>query len=87
MRKLVVFLLLFMVVFMGYFAYNAYSDNLHLKRKISSLNDMISENEKQRDEYLLRKKQLDDIREANSDKVSKYDEVDAWNQEIVKYLD
>ena len=87
MKKFIFLVLAFIVGFMGYFTYNAFCDNLHLKRKISILSDMIMENEKQKDEYLLRKKELDDIREANKDKVSKYDEVEVWNQEIIKYLD
>ena len=87
MKKLVFFVLCSLVGFMGYFTYNAFCDNLHLKNKFSLLSDSILENEKQKEEYLLHKKELDELREANGDKVSKYEEVEAWNQEIIKYLD
>ena len=87
MRKIVVGVLIVGVLIMGYFTYNVICDNKHVKDKIGILNNNIIENEKSKEIYESRKNELDEIKEKNKEKASKYDEVEAWNQEIIKYLD
>lgn len=87
MKKIVVGLLCLCVFVMGYFAYNAVCDNKHVKNKIGILQENIEKNEKDRELYESKKKELDELKEKNKDKASKYDEVEEWNQEIIKYLD
>lgn len=87
MKKIVVGLLCLCVFVMGYFAYNAVCDNKHVKNKIGILQENIEKNENDRELYESKKKELDELKEKNKDKASKYDEVEEWNQEIIKYLD
>ena len=87
MKKVIVGLLFIGVLVMGYFTYNVVCDNRHIKDKINVLSESIKTNEQEKNIYESKKKQLDEIKESNKDKSSKYDEVDAWNQEIIKYLD
>ena len=87
MKKIVVGLLCLCVFVMGYFVYNAVCDNKHVKNKIGILQENIEKNENDRELYESKKKELDELKEKNKAKASKYDEVEEWNQEIIKYLD
>lgn len=87
MKKIVVGLLCLCAFVVGYFTYNAVCDNKHIKNKISILSENILKNEQEKEIYDSKKRELEEIKEKNKDKSSKYDEVDAWNQEIIKYLD
>lgn len=87
MKKLVVGILFLCVLVMGYLAYNAVYDNKHIKDKISVLSNNILKNEQEKEIYVSKKKELDEIKEKKGSKASKYDEVEEWNQEIIKYLD
>lgn len=87
MRKVIVGILFIGVLVSGYFAYNAICDNEHVKNKISIISDNILKNEEEKEKYESKLKELEEIKESNKDKSSKYDEVDKWNQEIIKYLD
>lgn len=87
MKKVIVGILFLGVLVSGYFTYNSMCDNKHVKDKISILSDNILKNEEEKERYESKLKELNEIKEANKDKSSKYDEVNAWNQEIIKYLD
>ena len=87
MKKIVVGLLCLCAFVVGYFTYNAVCDNKHIKNKISILSENILKNEQEKEIYDSKKRELEEIKEKNKDKSSKYDEVEAWNQEIIKYLD
>lgn len=87
MKKLVIGILFLGVLVMGYFTYNAVCDNKNIKDKINILSDNISKSEQEKEVYDSKIKELDEIKEKNKDKASKYDEVEAWNQEIIRYLD
>ena len=87
MRKIVVVILSIFVFVMGYLVYDVLTLNQRLKSEISDRSDLIYQNEIDKEAYELKKKELDEIKEKNKDKASKYDEVEAWNQEIIKYLD
>ena len=87
MKKIIVGILSIIVLVMGYLVYDVLADNQRLKSEISDRSDLILKNENDKEEYEIKKKELDEIKERNGDKASKYDEVEAWNQEIIKYLD
>lgn len=87
MKKLVVGVLFVGALVIGYFTYNAACDNKNIKDKINILSNNISKSEHEKEVYDSKVKELDEIKEKNKDRASKYDEVEAWNQEIIKYLD
>lgn len=87
MKKVIIGILLIGVLVSGYFTYNVMCDNAHVKNKISIISDNILKNEEEKEKYESKLKELEEIKESNKDKSSKYDEVDKWNQEIIKYLD
>ncbi len=87
MKKLVIGILFLGVLVMGYFTYNAVCDNKHVKNKINILSDNILKSNQEKEVYDSKMKELDEIKEKNGDKAIKYEEVEAWNQEIIEYLD
>lgn len=87
MKKLVIFVLSCLVVGIGYFTYNAICDNKHVKDKINMLSEEVLKNEKEKELYEAKVQELEEIKENNKEKSIKYDEVESWNQEVVKYLD
>lgn len=87
MRKLVIIVLSCLVVGIGYFTYNAMCDNKHVKNKINILSEEVLKNEKEKELYESKVQELEEIKEINKEKSIKYDEVEAWNQEVIKYLD
>ena len=87
MRKLVIIVLSCLVVGIGYFTYNAMCDNKHVKYKINILSEEVLKNEKEKELYESKVQELEEIKEINKEKSIKYDEVEAWNQEVIKYLD
>lgn len=87
MKKVIVGILCLVALGLGYFVYGEFTENQNLKEKISDKSDLILKNDKEKEAYESKKSELDAIKESNKDKASKYDEVEAWNQEIIKYLD
>lgn len=87
MKKVIVGILCLVALGLGYFVYGEFTENQNLKEKISDKSDLILKNDKEKEAYESKKSELDVIKESNKDKASKYDEVEAWNQEIIKYLD
>ncbi len=87
MKKVIVGILCLVALGLGYFVYGEFTENQNLKEKISDKSDLILKNDKEKEAYESKKSELDTIKERNKDKASKYDEVEAWNQEIIKYLD
>lgn len=87
MKKIIILVFCIVACILGCLVYNELRVNASIKNKISEKNHLIYQNEQDKEIYDLRKTQLDEIKENNKDKVSKYDEVEAWNQEIIKYLD
>lgn len=70
-----------------YFLVCVFNKNIELNKKYNEVNDSIKQNEIDKELYLSKKKELDELKEENKDKVLKYEEVVGWNEEIVKYLD
>lgn len=87
MKKVIVVILCVFVLVMGYFVFDVVKENDSLKSKISEKSNLIYQNENDKELYESKEKELNDIKEKNKEKSSKYDEVEAWNQEIIKYLD
>ena len=87
MKKVIVIILCVFILVMGYLVFDVIKENDSLKSKISEKNDLIYQNESDKELYESKEKELNDIKEKNKEKSSKYDEVEAWNQEIIKYLD
>ena len=84
MKKVIVIILCVFILVMGYLVFDVIKENDSLKSKISEKSNLIYQNENDKELY---EKELNDIKEKNKEKSSKYDEVEAWNQEIIKYLD
>lgn len=87
MKKVIVIILCVFVLVMGYLVLDVIKENDSLKSKISEKSNLIYQNENDKELFESMEKELNDIKEKNKEKSSKYDEVEAWNQEIIKYLD
>lgn len=87
MKKVIVGILCIVALGMVYLVYNVYSENVNLRQQISDRSDLIIKNENDKELYQSKQKELEDIKESNKDKAGRYDEVEVWNQEIIKYLD
>lgn len=87
MKKVIVIILCIFILLMGYLVFDVIKENDSLKSRISEKSNLIYQNENDKELYESKEKELNDIKEKNKEKSSKYDEVEAWNQEIIKYLD
>lgn len=87
MKKVIVIILCVFVLVMGYLVFDVIKENDSLKSRISEKSNLIYQNENDKELYESKEKELNDIKGKNKEKSSKYDEVEAWNQEIIKYLD
>ncbi len=61
--------------------------NVTLRKKYNDVQEIIRQNEIDKEIYLNKSRELDELKEKNSDKILKYEEVEKWNQEIMDYLD
>ena len=87
MKKVVIIFLCIFVLGMVYLVYDVIKENNILKLKIIDRSELIKQNENDKKIFESKAKELESIRENNKDKVSRYDEVETWNQEIIRYLD
>lgn len=87
MKKVIVIILCVFVLVMGYLVFDVIKENDSLKSRISEKSNLIYQNENDKELFESKEKELNDIKGKNKEKSSKYDEVEAWNQEIIKYLD
>ena len=85
MKKIVVVILLLIFASCLYLIYDVKQTNNYLKGSLESAKNQALEAESKKNIYEFKQKELDELK--NDSKVLKYNEVDAWNQEIVKYLD
>lgn len=86
MKKVLV-VLCFIVLIIGCLVCNEIIKNNQIKNKISDRSSLIYQNTKDKEIYESKKRNLEELKENNKEKTSKYYEVEAWNQEIIKYLD
>lgn len=63
------------------------SENMSLKNKYNEIQERAKQNEIDRENYVSKKKELEELKLKNKDKILKYEEVKKWNQEIEGYLD
>jgi hypothetical protein len=61
--------------------------NVSLKKKYDEMSEIVRQNELDKEAYFEKEQELEELKEKNKDKVSKYEEVEQWNQEIKSYLD
>lgn len=86
-RVLIVSLLVFMLCVMGYFLVDFKNKNINLKKKYNEMEEIVKKNELDAVIYNEKSEELGELKEKNKDKISKYEEVEKWNQEIKDYLD
>ena len=86
-RVLIVSLLVVMLCVMGYFLVDFKNKNINLKKKYNEMEEIVKKNELDAVIYNEKSEELGELKEKNKDKISKYEEVKKWNQEIKDYLD
>lgn len=86
-RVLVISLLVIIICFLGYFLFDLKNKNTDLKKRYSEMEEIIKKNESDAGIYNEKTEELSELKEKNKDKISKYEEVEKWNQEIKGYLD
>jgi hypothetical protein len=86
-RVLIVSLLVVMLCVMGYFLVDFKNKNINLKKKYNEMEEIVKKNELDAVIYNEKSEELGELKEKNKDKISKYEEVEKWNQEIKDYLD
>ena len=86
-KGLIICLLGVLLFFLGYFLLDMKGRNLSLNKKYVELNEIVKQNEIDRDYYFQKQDELDKLKEENKDKITKYEKVEKWNNEIVSYLE
>jgi hypothetical protein len=66
---------------------DAFSFGMVLKERYNDVNERVKKNVNDKQVYLEKSKRLSELKEENSGKISKYEEVVEWNEEIKQYLD
>ena len=85
MKKIVVLVLLLILSGCFYLLYDVKQTNNYLKGSLENSKNQALEAESKKTVYESKQKELDELKKDS--RVLKYNEVEAWNQEIVKYLD
>lgn len=80
----VLLILLFVSIYMFVGSFNI---NKELKKKYDESLEIVKQEEINKDNYEKKVNELQNLKEKNKDKISKYDEVVKWNEEIKQYLD
>lgn len=86
-KGFIICLLVALLFFLGYFLFDMKGRNLSLNKKYVELNEIVKQNEIDRDYYFQKQDELDRLKEENKDKIAKYEKVEKWNNEIVSYLE
>ena len=86
-RYFIVFILVIILVFSVYLLVDFKKKNNSLLKKYNEINDIVRQNEIDKEVYASKVHELDELKESKKDKVLKYEEVEKWNQEIKQYLD
>lgn len=86
MKKVVIVILF--VIFIGelYVFVDNQNKNSKLENEISKTEELIVNEESKQEENNKKKKKLESLKEEKKDLIEKYEEVEAWNEEIVNYL-
>ena len=86
-RTTFICLLFIVVCFLSYILIDLKNKNVSLKKKYDEMSEIVRQNELDKEAYFEKEQELEELKEKNKDKVSKYEEVEQWNQEIKSYLD
>ena len=84
MKKIICLLLFIGLIFLSYLLINTYNSNKKLKEDIEKYELKLVDNQK---EYNEKKQLLESLKEEKKDKVQRLEDLEVWNQEVVKYLD
>ena len=79
--------LFIILCFSVYLFINSYEKNVRLREQLRIVNESVVKSENDRNLYFKKENELNDLKEKNRDKISKYEEVKKWNEEIIQYLD
>ena len=86
-RYFIVFIFVIILGFSVYLLVDFKKKNNSLLKKYNEINDIVRQNEIDKEVYASKVHELDELKESKKDKVLKYEEVEKWNQEIKQYLD
>ena len=86
-RYFIVFILVIILGFSVYLLVDFKKKNNIFLKKYNEINDIVRQNEIDKEVYASKVHELDELKESKKDKVLKYEEVEKWNQEIKQYLD
>ena len=86
-KVLIISLLVIISCILGYFVFDLKSKNSDLSKEYNEMLDIVKQNELDKETYDQKEHELEELKEKNKDKISKYEEVEKWNQEIKSYLD
>ena len=86
-RYFIVFILVIILGFSVYLLVDFKKKNNSFLKKYNEINDIVRQNEIDKEVYASKVQELDELKESKKDKVLKYEEVEKWNQEIKQYLD
>ena len=86
-RTTFICLLFIVLCFLSYILIDLKNKNVSLKKKYDEMSEIVRQNELDKEAYFEKEQELEELKEKNKDKVSKYEEVEQWNQEIKSYLD
>lgn len=86
-RYFIVFILVIILGFSIYLLIDFKRKNNVLLKRYNEINDIVRQNEIDKEVYASKVQELDELKESKKDMVLKYEEVEKWNQEIKQYLD
>lgn len=86
-RYFIVFILVIILGFSIYLLIDFKRKNNALLKRYNEINDIVRQNEIDKEVYASKVQELDELKESKKDMVLKYEEVEKWNQEIKQYLD
>ena len=86
-RYFIVFILVIILGFSVFLLVDFKKKNNSFLKKYNEINDIVRQNEIDKEVYASKVHELDELKESKKDKVLKYEEVEKWNQEIKQYLD
>ena len=86
-RYFIVFILVIILGFSIYLLFDFKRKNNVLLKRYNEINDIVRQNEIDKEVYASKVQELDELKESKKDMVLKYEEVEKWNQEIKQYLD
>ena len=78
-RYFIVFILVIILGFSIYLLIDFKRKNNSFLKKYNEINDIVRQNEIDKEVYASKVRELDELKESKKDKVLKYEEVEKWN--------